>query len=52
MPHVRSLEILNDCEEDQKLMFKVPDWLASCWNSQATVALMDGKDFTTNKDFY
>ena len=51
MPHVRGLEILNDCEENQKLMLKVPDWLASRWNRQVTVALMDGRAFPTFKDF-
>lgn len=51
MPHVRGLDILNDCEENQKLMLKVPEWLASRWNRQVTVALREGKDFPTFKDF-
>ena len=51
MPYVRGLEILNDCEENQKLMLKVPDWLASRWNHQVTVALLDGRAFPTLKDF-
>lgn len=51
MPYVRSLEILNDCEETQKLMLKMPDWLAAHWNCQVTKALMDGREFPTYKDF-
>lgn len=26
MPHVKGLDILNDCEENQKLVQKLPDW--------------------------
>ncbi|GAA6081879.1 uncharacterized protein LOC122883133 [Tachysurus ichikawai] len=32
MPHVKGLEILNDCDENQKLVCKLPDWAASRWN--------------------
>lgn len=46
MPHVIGLEILNDCEENQKLILKIPDWLVSRWNRQVTVALMEGKEFS------
>ena len=51
MPHVKGLEILSDCEENQKLIQKVPDWLASRWNRQVTTALMGGKEFPTFEDF-
>lgn len=51
MPHVRGLEILNDCEENQKLTQKVPDWLAARWNRQVSIALMEGRDFPTFEDF-
>lgn len=51
MPHVKGLEILSDCEENQKLVQKVPDWLASCWSRLVTVALMEGKEFPTFEDF-
>lgn len=44
MPHVRGSEILNDCEENQKLTQKVPDWLGACWNRHVSIALMEGKD--------
>ncbi|KAL1252053.1 hypothetical protein QQF64_019849 [Cirrhinus molitorella] len=51
MSHVKGLDVLNDCEENQKLMLKVPDWLAASWNRQVTVALIEGRDFPTFKDF-
>ena len=51
IPHVKRLEILSDCEENQKLIQKVPDWLAARWNRQVTVKLMEGKDFPSFKDF-
>ncbi len=50
-PYVKGLEILSDCEENQKLLQKVPDWLAARWNRQVTVTLMNGKDFPSFKDF-
>ncbi len=51
IPHVKGLEILNDCEENQKLVHKLPDWAASRWNRQVTTALMDGKEFPSFHDF-
>lgn len=51
MPHVKGLEILSDCEENQKLTQKVPDWVASRWNRQVTIALMEGKEFPIFEDF-
>lgn len=40
MPHVKGLEILNDCEENRKLVSKLPDWAAARWNCQATQTLL------------
>ncbi len=51
IPHVKGLEILKDCEENQKLVQKLPDWAASRWNRQVTTALMDGKEFPSFHDF-
>ncbi|XP_026051006.1 uncharacterized protein LOC113037895 [Carassius auratus] len=51
IPHVKGLEILNDCEENQKLVQKLPDWAASRWNRQVTTSLMDGKEFPSFQDF-
>lgn len=44
-PHVKGLAILSDCEEKQKLLQKVPEWLATRWNHQVTVAPMEGNEF-------
>ncbi|XP_030580442.1 uncharacterized protein LOC115776806 [Archocentrus centrarchus] len=51
MPHVKGLEILNDCEENQKLTQKLPDWAAARWNRHVTKALMEGKEFPSLSDF-
>ncbi|XP_051813072.1 uncharacterized protein LOC110968427 isoform X1 [Acanthochromis polyacanthus] len=32
MSQVRGLEVLNDCNENQKMLAKLPDWLTSRWN--------------------
>lgn len=32
MSQVRGLEVLNDCNENQKILSKLPDWLTSRWN--------------------
>ncbi len=41
MPHVKGLEILNDCEENRKRVSKLPDWAAAHWNHQATQTLSE-----------
>lgn len=32
MSHIKTLEVLNDCIESQRLLLKLPDWLVSSWN--------------------
>lgn len=51
MPHVKGLEILNDCEENQRLIQTLPDWAAARWNCHVTKALMGGKEFPSFNDF-
>lgn len=51
IPHMRGLQILNDCEENQKLVQKLPDWLAFRWNRQVTKTLNDHKEFPSFQDF-
>ncbi|XP_077393414.1 uncharacterized protein LOC144030741 [Festucalex cinctus] len=51
MPHVKGLDILNDCEENQKLVYKLPDWAASRWNRQVTQSLNERQEFPSFKDF-
>lgn len=45
MPHVKGLQILNDSEENQKLLHKLPDWINARWNRQVTKTLMEGGEF-------
>ena len=39
IPHVPGLSILNDCEENQKILHKLPDWITSRWNRIVTSVL-------------
>ena len=34
MSLIRGLEVLNDCNENQKMLAKLPDWLTSIWNGK------------------
>lgn len=34
MVHIKALEILNDCNENRKILSKLPDWLTARWNRQ------------------
>lgn len=36
MPHVQGLRVLDDCEENQKLLLKLPDWVTTSWNRHVT----------------
>lgn len=38
MPHIKTLEVLNDCNESQRILLKLPDWLVSRWNRKAMEA--------------
>ncbi|ROI37047.1 von Willebrand factor A domain-containing protein 5A [Anabarilius grahami] len=31
MPRIKTLEVLNDCMESQRILLKLPDWLVSRW---------------------
>lgn len=31
MVHIKSLEILNNCNENRKVLSKLPDWLTASW---------------------
>ncbi|KAG1929293.1 hypothetical protein F2P79_023066 [Pimephales promelas] len=37
MPYVQGLQSLNDCVENQRITVKLPDWLSSRWNREATI---------------
>lgn len=51
MSHVKSLGILNDCEENRKLVQKLPDWAVSRWNRKATEFLNKNQEFPSFQDF-
>lgn len=35
MQHIKTLDVLNDSSESQKILLKLPDWLVSSWNRKA-----------------
>lgn len=44
MPYVQGLSVLDDCEENQKLLQKLPDWgVVTCWNRYVTKELDEGR---------
>lgn len=45
MPYVQGLQTLNDCVENQKIAVKLPDWLSSRWNREATIYQDEHKMF-------
>lgn len=51
MPHIKGLQVLNDCEENQKMLAKLPDWITSRWNRFVTEQLDQDKDYPSFKEF-
>ncbi|KAI2647804.1 Gypsy retrotransposon integrase-like protein 1 [Labeo rohita] len=51
MPHIKGLQVLNDCEENQKMLQKLPDWLTSRWNRHVTMQLRQLEEYPTFKEF-
>ncbi|XP_052445763.1 uncharacterized protein LOC127987458 [Carassius gibelio] len=51
MSQIKGLEILNDCNENQKILSKLPDWLASAWNRQVIEIEEETKTFPTFSRF-
>lgn len=45
MPHIKGLQVLNDCEENQKILAKLPDWVTSRWNRYVTEQLDQAKEY-------
>lgn len=45
MPHISGLKVLDDCEENQRLLQKLPDWATARWNRLVTKELDDGKPY-------
>ncbi|KAM9709232.1 uncharacterized protein ACNS7B_023621 [Menidia menidia] len=51
MPHISGLKVLDDCEENQKLLQKLPDWATARWNRLVTKELDDGKQYPSFEAF-
>ncbi|XP_060759736.1 uncharacterized protein LOC132870171 [Neoarius graeffei] len=51
MPHVKGLQVLNDCEENQKMLQKLPDWVTSRWNRHVTQQLRHTEEYPKFKEF-
>lgn len=45
MSHVKSLEVLNDCSENQRILSKLPDWLTARWNRKVMNYEEENHDF-------
>lgn len=51
MPHVHGLRVLDDCEENQKLFQKLPEWVTTHWNRHVTKALDEEKPGPSFSEF-
>lgn len=45
VPHIKGLQALNDCEENQKMLANLPDWVTSRWNRYVIEQLDQDKDY-------
>ncbi|XP_039594499.1 uncharacterized protein LOC120516697 [Polypterus senegalus] len=51
MLHIQGLKILDDCEENQKLLQKLPDWLTAQWNRYVSKALSEDQPYSSLQEF-
>ncbi len=51
IPHVQGLEVLNDCEENQKILLKLPEYITSRWNRIVTENLEDSRIYPSFEEF-
>ena len=51
MQTIKDLTMLNDYVENQKLLAKLPDWLISRWNREATREMKEQKRYSDLKTF-
>ena len=51
MPYIKTLEVLNDCNENQKILLKLPDWLVSRWKRKAMEARQAYSEYPPFKEF-
>ncbi|XP_073766183.1 uncharacterized protein isoform X2 [Danio rerio] len=51
IPQIKELEVLNDCNENQKILAKLPDWLTSRWNREVMETEENTKTFPSFSQF-
>lgn len=51
MPHIKTLEVLNECMESQRILLKLPDWLVSRWNRKAKEMRQTNGDYPAFQTF-
>ncbi|XP_034088632.1 uncharacterized protein LOC117557059 [Gymnodraco acuticeps] len=51
MSQIKGLEVLNDCNENQRMLAKLPDWLTSSWNRKVTEMEEQNHTFPTLSQF-
>lgn len=51
MLQIKSLEVLNDCRENQKILSKLPDWLTARWNRKVIEVEEQHGSFPTFSNF-
>lgn len=51
MVEIKSLQVLSDSNENQKILSKLPDWLASRWNRKVIETEEETKTFPTFRQF-
>ncbi|CAI5661726.1 unnamed protein product [Oreochromis niloticus] len=51
MSQMKGLEVLNDCNENQKMLAKLPDWLTSRWNRKVTEVQEETHTFPSFSQF-
>ena len=51
MSHIKGLQVLNDCEKNQKMLVKLPEWVKSRWNRIVTEQPDQGPDYPSFHEF-
>lgn len=51
MWQIRSLQVLNDCSENQRMLSKLPDWLTARWNRKVIQIEEESGSFPTFSNF-
>lgn len=51
MFQIKSLEVLNNCSENQRMLSKLPDWLTARWNRKVIQIEEEYGSFPTFSNF-